>query len=312
MKSPVIDTIDIKVGFECNNKCLFCIQGNKRETTPNLSDAEVKERLAQGKKENRQRVVFTGGEPTFRPKELIRWVAHAKRIGYEIIQIQTNGRIFSYLDYCKEMIKAGANEFGPALHGSTADLHDRLTQAPGSFKQTTQGIKNLKFLNQRVIINSVVNRLNYRDLPALARLLVDLRVDQFQFAFMHINNLIVEDPEAIKKYVPIVSEVMPYVKKGLDIGIKSGVSCMTEAVPYCLMSGYEDYIAERIIPKAHVFDADIDIESYEKYRKTEGKAKGPDCSRCRYDKICEGPWREYPAIFGWDEFKPIVKSKKIK
>jgi radical SAM protein with 4Fe4S-binding SPASM domain len=80
---------------------------------------------------------------------------------------------------------------------------------------------------------------------------------------------------------------------------------MTEAIPYCLMPGYEDHIAERIIPESMIFDDDRTIDNYGEYRRQEGKAKRPECSACRYFSRCEGPWREYPERFGWQEFVPI-------
>lgn len=304
-----MDTVDIKVGSRCNNKCLFCIQDDKRNKYPDRVSKEILDFLEKGRNEGRKKVVFTGGEPTFRPKLLSEWVRRAKKIGYSIIQVQTNGRIFSYVDYCKEIISAGANEFGLALHGSSAAIHDRLTQVPGSFDQTTRGIKNLKSLNQRVLTNSVVNKINYKDLPSLAKLLVSFHVGQFQLAFMHINRTIADNEELVARVVPRISAAMPYIKKALDIGIRTGVNCMTEAIPYCCMTGYEGLIAEKIIPPAHVFDADIELEEYEKYRKNQGKIKGPKCDVCRYQKICEGPWREYPEIFGWKEFRPVRKEK---
>ncbi len=297
--------VDIKVGFQCNNHCKFCIQGNKREIYKNKTTKEIKEIL---KKTNRtcDGIVFTGGEPTVR-KDLIELVRYGKNLGFKIIQIQTNGRMFAYKKYCQDMIKAGANEFGIALHGHNAKLHDYLTSSPGSFNQTTTGIKNLRALGQYILTNTVINKVNYKHLPEIAKLLVKLGVDQFQFAFMHINNVIAKDPELIDKIVPRKSKVMPYVKRGLDIGIKAGVKVMTEAIPYCFMKGYEKHIAERIIPDSSVFDAGFAIEDYTNYRKTEGKAKGPNCPKCKYYKICEGPWKEYPQIFGWDEFKPVIK-----
>jgi len=97
------------------------------------------------------------------------------------------------------------------------------------------------------------------------------------------------------------------VKKGLNVGINAGVKVMTEAIPYCFMEGYEEYIAEKVIPESDVFDAGFEVKDYSKYRKNQGKAKGPNCPKCKYYKICEGPWREYPQIFGWDEFKPVKK-----
>ncbi len=296
--------VDIKVGFQCNNHCRFCVQGNKRAICPDKTDKEVRSILAKMAKSH-QGVVFTGGEPTIR-RELVDWVRYAKGLGYRRIQVQTNGRLFAYRGYCQEIISAGANEFGPALHGSRAEIHDHLTCSPGSFDQTVQGIKNLKSLNQYILTNTVITKPNYRDLPNIAKLLVGLGVDQFQFAFVHINQIIAGNPAMLKEIIPRHSGVERYVKKGLDVGIKSGVKVMTEAIPYCFMKGYEKYIAERIIPEATVFDADFALEDYTKYRKTKGKAKGPQCLRCKYNAVCEGPWKEYPAVFGWSEFKPII------
>ena len=304
-----MERVDVKVGFQCNNMCLFCVQGNKRERFDNRTDEEIQEILRQGRDEGRGEVVFTGGEPTFRPKSLIEWVKYAKEIGYESIQIQTNGRMLSYMGFCEALIEAGANEFSPAVHGSKAEIHDRLTGAAGSFGQVTKGIMNLKKLRQRVMTNSVVTKINYKDLPDLARLLVSLHVDQFQFAFIHINPIIGGNKEKIEMIVPKVSDAIPFIREGLDIGIKSGTRCMTEAVPYCMMIGYEKYVAERIMPEVHVFDAEEDIKDYSKYRQNQGKAKGPRCKECSMNGECEGPWKEYPEIFGWDEFEPVAKQK---
>lgn len=297
--------VDVKLGFQCNNHCRFCVQGNKREIYPDKTTAELKKILREARKKH-QGVVFTGGEPTIR-KDLPELVRFAKNLGFKIIQIQTNGRMFAYKKYCQELIKQGANEFALALHGHNPELQDKLTTSPGSFIQTTTGIRNLKSLGQRVLTNTVITKPNYEYLPQIAKLLVNLKVNQFQFAFMHINRLILEDPKWIDEIVPRKSKAIPYVKKGLQIGIDAGVGVMTEAIPYCFMQGYEDYIAEKVIPDGAVYDATWSIQDYGKYRKTKGKAKGPNCSKCKYFKICEGPWKEYPQIFGWDEFKPVKK-----
>lgn len=294
--------IDIKINFQCNNHCIFCIQDNKREIYLNKSDEEVKSILRKMAKSH-QKVLFTGGEPTLM-KELIDWVKYAKKLGYGV-QIQTNGRFFAYKDYCRALIQAGINEFVPSLHGSNAKIHDCLTRVPGSFKQTVRGIRNLKSLGQYVMTNSVINKLNYKDLPNLAKLLVNLKVHQFQFAFMHINLTIAHNQKLIKEIVPRYLEVEPYVKKGLQIGINAGVKVRTEAIPYCFMKNYEKYIAEKNIPDGAVYGATWSVKNYAKYRKTKDKAKGPNCPKCKYYKICEGPWKDYPQIFGWSEFKPI-------
>ena len=296
-----MERVDIKIGFQCNNRCKFCVQGDKRDFCIFKNREEVEKAMDEAYQQGKREVVFTGGEPTLHPN-FLELVSSAKNKGFNEIQIQTNGRLFAYDDFCLKTIQAGANQFGPALHGSNAKIHDFLTGAEGSFNQTIQGIKNLKKLNQYVLTNTVITTKNYKFLPQIARLLVDLGVDQYQFAFIHISGRAAENKNWI---VPQKSKIIKYIKKGLDIGIKTHKKVMTEAIPYCLMQGYEDCIAERIIPDSIVYDAEFVIGDYTQYRREKGKVKGPNCKKCKYNRICEGPWKEYPELFGWDEFKPI-------
>ncbi|MCX5712955.1 MAG: radical SAM protein [Candidatus Omnitrophica bacterium] len=298
-----MDRVDIKIGFSCNNSCKFCVQGKKREKLPDKTVDKIKQELASGRKVGKD-VVFTGGEPTLRNAELVEMVRHAKKLGYKKIQIQTNGRLFAYKGFCRNLISAGANEFCPSLHGPDYKIHDFLTSSKGSFEQTCQGIINLKCLGQHVLTNTVITSRNYKLLPLIAGLLVDLKVDQFQFAFPHILGSADENKNWL---VPKISRVMPYLKKALDIGIKAKKSVMTEAITYCFMQGYEQYIGERVIPDTKIFDSGFAVENYTLYRRDKAKIKGPACKVCRCYSVCEGPWREYPELFGWGEFIPLAK-----
>lgn len=295
---------DIKITFLCNNSCLFCVQGNKRLLYGERNSKEIKSNLKEAKKECDE-VVFTGGEPTVK-KDFLDLLIFAKELGYKNIQIQSNGRMFCYEKFCDQLIQAGANEFSPALHGHTATLHDYLTNSPGSFEQTVKGIKNLKGRGAFVLTNSVITKPNFRNLPDLAQLLCHLKVDQYQFAFVH---AIGKAKENFENIVPRKSLIGPYVKKGLEIGISFGISVMTEAIPYCFMKDYEKYIAEKVIPSTKIYDSAGIIEDFTKTRQTEGKLKGEKCSQCFYYDVCEGPWKEYPEFFGWDEFIPVQTRK---
>lgn len=296
--------VDVKVGFSCNNKCLFCVQGRKRYEIGDFSKEEIYEKLEESRKVA-DSIVFTGGEITIR-KDFLGLVRYAHSLKFKVIQIQTNGRMFAYRRFCEEAIDAGANEFSPALHGHISALHDYLTRSKGSFEQTTAAIRNLKSLNQYVLTNTVITRSNFRHLPAIAHLLVDMGVDQYQFAFVH---PVGTAAEYFERVVPRMKMIEPYVKDGLDIGISAGRRVMTEAIPYCIMQGYEEYIAEEIIPITTIYDANFIIENYTEFRLTEGKKKGPKCKECKYFNICEGIWKEYPEHFGFDEFVPIREKR---
>jgi len=293
------ERVDIKTGWKCNNRCLFCVQGNKRDLYGNKPTEEVKRLLEEARRDS-DSIVFTGGEVTIRP-DLFELVRYARDLGYRVIQIQTNGRVLAYMKACRELVEAGATEFSPALHGHIAELHDSLTRSPGSFAQTVRAIRNLKELGQLVLTNTVITRSNFRHLPEIARLLVGLGVDQYQFAFVH---PIGTAGDHFTSVVPRFTLLEPYVHRGLDVGIAAGRRVMTEAIPYCFMKGYEVYVAERIIPRTKIFEGHVTIEDYTQHRLVEGKAKGPRCRECAFDSFCEGPWREYPEHFGWDEFVP--------
>ena len=292
--------VDIKTGFLCNNNCLFCVQAHKKKHG-NRSTEEIKLDLKNSRK-TCDDVVFTGGEITLR-KDILELISYAKNLDFKRIQIQTNARMFAYKLFCKDVIKAGANEFSPALHGHIPEIHDYLTGSKGSFSQTVQAIKNLRELEQYILTNTVVTKANYRYLPKLANLLVKLKVNQFQFAFPHaVGNA----EKNFDQIVPFVSMAAPYIHKGLEVGIDADIKVMAEAMPYCMMQGYEKHVSEKFIPPGEIMDINERCSDWGLFRKKIGKVKFPQCKICRYDNICEGPWKEYPERRGSDEFLPVL------
>jgi len=291
--------LDLKLGFRCNNHCTFCVQGDKREYVGDLTTEEAKHQLTVSRADC-DRVVLTGGEITVR-NDLPEIVAHARDVGYRLIQIQTNGRRLAYRSYCQALIDAGANEFNPALHGHTAALHDALVGAPGAFDQCTRGMRNLRDLGQRVLTQTVLTRSNTPYLLHIARLLVELGAWQVQFAFVHAIGSAEKNWDTT---VPRYRDVARYLPAALDYVRRAGRSTITEAVPFCFLQGREWAAIEPVLPQTTVHDGDIVIGDYERYRREAGKLQGPPCEACTWKARCEGPWKEYPERFGWEEFTP--------
>lgn len=300
IKTGEYKRIDIKTGYLCNNWCRFCVQAHNRALGNRTTD-EIKETLKMAKNEGRSGVVFTGGEFTIR-KDAIELVRFAKELGFETIQIQTNGRRFADMNFLKAIMDAGANEFGSSLHGYNPEIHDYLTRSPGAWMQTVTGMRNIKKLAGYIVLNSVVVKPNYKYLEELAKLFVEIGVDQFQFAFMHaVGNADIN----FNSMMATASEVAKYMKKGMLVGLEHGSMVMTEAMPYCLMRGFERYVAELYMPKTSIKEKDRYIEDFDIVRKTQGKTLFPQCKKCRFRYICEGPWREYPERMGSNEFQPV-------
>ncbi|MFA5038972.1 MAG: radical SAM protein [Candidatus Omnitrophota bacterium] len=302
MKNPslVIRRLDLKVGYACSNDCLFCVVADKRswgEKTTAQIKSELKASFLEGKRE----AVLTGGEVSIRP-DAVEIVEYARSLGYEEIQVQTNGRRFADKEFCKKMIRAGMTTFVPAIHGPNAAVHDGLTRSAGSWRQTVLGIHNVCGLGVKTLTNTVVTKQNYRTLPEMARLLVKLGVVQFQFAFIHIQG---NAMAYHKKIVPRISRAAPFIIKGLEIGIRAGRGVMAEAVPLCLLEGYEACASEFFIPAAQCKEIRSVVDNFDIVRKYQAKAKFPSCRPCRWFHKCEGPWIEYPMLFGTKEFQPV-------
>ena len=299
------DKLDLKVGFACNNHCDFCIQGDKRIHYPQRDFKTLYVEMKKAREEDNVRdICITGGEPTVHT-DIIKIIATAKKLGFTNIQVQSNGMKFGDPQFFFSLLKAGITEFAPSIHGSTAQMHDDLVKCEGAFDRGIRGLELMKKFSQRVLMNTVITNKNYKDIPAIAKLLVSYDVKQIQFAFVHIGGTAWKNKDWL---VPKKSDCLPYVKEGLDIARAAGITCMVEAVPYCLMKGYEDCVAEDYMPDARIFDANGLMESYKDYKLNsgKGKAKREACKNCKYFTRCEGPWHEYPDMFGWDEFIPVI------
>lgn len=294
---------DVKVWFACNNHCTFCVQWDKRYKFKPRSIQKIEKILENEYESWAKSVVFTWWEPTIHP-DLVKAVSYAREIWYIQIQIQSNWVTFSNIDYVKKLINAWVTEFSPSIHGFKKQTHDEQVKTPWAWEKVIKWLINLKKLNQMIVINSVITKQNYKEIPELAALLIKIWVTQFQFAFVHILWSANKNKEEV---VAKKTDIIPYVYKALDLAKQNNIPAFTEAIPYCLMQGYEWAIAENIMPETSVVDAEVRTESYADYRWNEWKVKRKECSKCIKNEVCEWPWKEYPDMYWWDEFKPILK-----
>jgi len=308
-------TTDIKLGYDCNNNCVHCVIADqrawcKRSGIPeNRSTQEYIYEINDSKNNGYNAIVFTGGEPTIR-KDILYLLAYAKSQGFDI-QMQTNGRIFFYKNYAQKFIPFNIS-YIIALHGPNKGIHESITRAKNSYNQTVKGIQNLKeFGAIKLYGKTVISCFNYQYLPEIAELFLKLGMNGMNFAFPHPNgNAWTHFDEVVPKY----KNIMPYVYKSIKIiekhnnGKQHKVGINFEAIPFCLMVGYEKYVSEiHFINRrdTELKQLDSSKQSWDIVRK-QIKSKFSQCKYCKYYNICEGVWKEYPQKRGSEEFKPVV------
>lgn len=130
----------VRLTSACNAKCLFCMDSTTLDGKM-VPLAAIQAELEKGRAQGISWVNLSGGEPTMHPR-FVEAVRLARAMGYEKIQTTSNGRMFCYPKFLDESVKAGLGVITFSIHGHTAEVHERHTRAPGSFKQAIAGLKN--------------------------------------------------------------------------------------------------------------------------------------------------------------------------
>jgi MoaA/NifB/PqqE/SkfB family radical SAM enzyme len=295
--------------LRCNCNCIIC--GASWPFRPNLSTKEAIDRLQLGIDIGLLEVVFSGGEATLR-SDLLELIQIACKIGYTSVILLSNGRCLSDITYLDALAQAGVTGIGVSLHGHTVELHEQITQTPGSFEQTVEGITTLQYHLPGVplSVNYVICGTNYRFTKDIISFLVQLKVRLIQVTY------VVPVGRAIGIYymptMPSMSEALPYVRDGVSLFMKtyrkeSNASISLAFFPYCILrdlvifsgdiSQSESYFATEI---GEIIPVDTEIS------RQQMKIKRTKCIFCSFYSHCDGVWKEYIDAKGWAEFEPIV------
>lgn len=290
--------IEIVVGYKCNQNCKFCsIKFRDYEK----SFSQIIEEIDKAAKENAYEINFTGGEPTLR-KDLFKLISYAQKKA-KIVRITTNGEILSYEKYTKKLVESGLKGAIFSLHSSNPKIHDFLTNVNGSWKLCIKGIKNLsKFQNQLISINTVITKLNYKDLPNLESFLSEnFEIKTHCIIFPTIEGNLLKNLYLLPSY----EEVAPYVIKALEIARKNGVIAWAFNIPPCYLPGYEK--ATSIMNYKTKIYWEKDVTDLDK-KKKEGNIKLSECKSCKIKVLCQGIPTRYIKKFGPPKIKPIKKD----
>lgn len=279
----------IRVNFHCNQACRFCFVSTH---LPGAGDDAVRAAII-GAAERGVKITLSGGEPTLNPR-LVEYVALARERGGKPVQLQTNAIRLDDAALARALHQAGVGEVFVSLHGSTADVSDAVTSAPGTFARTVVGLDNLHALpDLSLILNFVICETNMHDLPGFVRL-VGARWPR---AFVNVSfvapstDVVPRDRELVPRYsdaLPFVADALREAERlGLSIG---GFESMC-GIPLCLVpAGLERYFQTDELP------AGFDKGEFLKARA---------CEACGLARRCYGVRRGYAELHGTDELRAV-------
>ncbi len=227
---PVLS--EIALTYRCQNRCTFCYASapDRGPEVPEMTTDEVEHVLDVIVDDARVPTVsFTGGEPTLRPDlpDLIGY-AKGRRLRTNLI---TNGVRCGANGYVEKLAAAGLDSAQVSLEAASPEIHDAVVGRPGAWRQTVQGVRNLKAAGIHVHTNTTINSHNRDHLLALVDFLAEMEQPYLSM------NMVIRTGDAVGSmeigYQEIGDLVLPLKERANEHGMRF---VWYSPVPLCLFN----------------------------------------------------------------------------
>jgi MoaA/NifB/PqqE/SkfB family radical SAM enzyme len=302
---PVNGLINLTV--RCNQDCIFCCDGDVKESGHHLTLDETKGKIDGLARQGAQSITFIGGEPLIR-KDIVEIVEYTRRKGMRS-GITSNATPLTET-LLGRLVDAGLTSFEVSMHGAHDETICSITRKSFSARKQRRALGWLKKCSDRlsVSINFVVFSLNHHELPEF--------VDQVATRWPFVEELFINFVDPIgypgqdHSLVPRYSDVKDNLVCALDKARNQGLSFTVDTVPGCVLGTYFLYLRatrEKLQGVRYAKDTlritnptpDPDQSQY--YRVN-------SCFACPVSGLCPGVNFRYLAIHGPGEFSPFPRQ----
>lgn len=155
--------------YRCHQRCLHCYlpeawRGGEKAGAE-LDTGQVKGILDQLAAAGTFLLTFSGGE-IFLRSDLMDLLHYGRRRNFSITLLTTGTRGLD-AEQCRSLGELGLEALHVSLYSLKPQVHDTITQTPGSWASLMDTLKNCRGAGIRVGFNCLVCNLNYRELAAL-------------------------------------------------------------------------------------------------------------------------------------------------
>lgn len=284
------DYVSVTMEFRCNLACVHCmIEGTMDRLKP--TPDHVFDRVLDEQRHNRRwkGLVLTGSEITLR-SDLPKLAEKARAAGFERVRIQTHGVHLARPELARRLVEAGVNEYFVSVAGAGAASHDAITQVQGAWDKMLRGMEYLDTQEGvRLLTNTVVTALSYRELPDIVTLLGHLK-SLVQMEFWTYWPMSETDEKQL--CVPH-KDILPYMRQAILEARALGRFVEVKNFPECMLGDLGDAVvnAQPTLLIDPAFWAEFDRNGF---------------YQCHFKDACGsteclGLNSAYIERFGWDE-----------
>ena len=210
--------MDLALTFRCQNNCVHCYAGGPHETTE-LTTEQLKEVIDRLQKIGVFILTFTGGEPTLR-EDLVELQLYAQNSGM-VTGLVTNGRRLKDKGYVEKLEQAGLDFVQVTLESHKPGIHDLMTAAKGSWKETVAGIKNVVPSHIYVTTNTTLSKYNAAEFLETMDFLKELGIAAFGCNSLIYSGKAGEIAEKFALPLDTLNELLPKIRdKANQLGLK--------------------------------------------------------------------------------------------
>lgn len=309
----------ISLDERCNENCVFCVvKGANLGKFGSMNSEEAKRIIKEFIENGGVDIGFTGGEPTLN-EDLPEIIQYAEQFGtLHSISIVTNGTGLANKKYLERLIdsdKENIMTFSISLHSHREDISELLTGTKGTYKKTIAGIENVIKKERCISIYQVITSKNYKDLFLFVKYLnknyPQIRFVTFAYPFPQGNAVLNE------WIYPKISSLKPYLIKALKFLEKENyvvniASC--GQFPLCALPGFEEKILDTLFWSEENISGVVGGKSFHEFEMMseewvdQYKNRNIECKKCLLNKYCQGFWKIYIDLFGFDGLHPITQK----
>ncbi|MFN8256174.1 MAG: radical SAM protein [Bacteroidales bacterium] len=164
----------------CNLNCRYCYNIWKRPGVSGFNHFNSYRQALKTLKKlfslaDVEHVTFTGGEPFLseRFNELVLYV----RLKKKSVAIITNGNVATQNDF-RQMLDLGVGLFEIPLHSVAPEIHDFMTNTPGSWLKSLNALSYLVSQNANVVAVIVITKANFNQVKQTLALIKELGINR--------------------------------------------------------------------------------------------------------------------------------------
>ncbi|HVH97375.1 MAG TPA: radical SAM protein [Enhygromyxa sp.] len=271
----------MNVTYVCNNHCTFCAVGTRTQLDGHPT--RQREQLVKYRDQGVVMVDFDGGEPTLNP-ELIPLIKSARALGYQRVNVTTNGRRCVYENYAAKLVNSGLTTLLFSVHGHDARTHAQQVGVAEAFEQTCAGIRNcLKYAPRGVELgmNITVTKGNHDKIDKLAQLCWDLGLRWMNIQFL-------------TPFGRATSWVAPDTQKAADHAVEvidawaGKIRFQVINLPFCFMPKHQHLMQGDLAKlERHMVFVNNETVNLAEYL-AERRVRKPVCATCPHACFCGG------------------------